>query len=172
MRVRDCLLLCATAALAACGKSRQERQEDVTVCSANQSGAAEISQCLQEQGWSQADADSAGVSRSRELADETAALGALSTRADSQHTAELHACDQVLVDMRDCLTTKYGWETGRATAVDDSVWNSRADAHAREIRACFGPHGAGTGSCLQLHYKWLPRRALAVDDSLRRLNVH
>ena len=171
MRIR--LVLCATIVLAACGKSREERLEDVTACSANQIGAAEISQCLQEHGgWSQGEADSAGVARSRELADETAALGAISARADSQHTAEVHACDQVLVDMRDCLTTKYGWETGRATAVDDSVWNSRADDHAREIRACLGPYGAGTGSCLQLHYKWLPRRALAVDDSLRRLNVH
>jgi hypothetical protein len=173
MRPGACLLLFTGAALAACGKSPQERREDVSACSANQSGAAEIAQCLIEQGgWSQAAADSAGLARSRELADETAALGTLRARADSQYATEVRACDQVLVDVRECLTTRYGWEARRAATVDDSVWNSRADAHARQIRACLGPHGAGTGSCLQLHYKWLPRRALAVDDSLRRLNIH
>jgi hypothetical protein len=173
MRVNVHLLLFTIAALAACGKSAQERREDVAACSANQSGAADISQCLQDQaGWPQARADSAGVARSRDLADETAALGMLSARADSQHTTEVQACDRVLVDMRECLTTRYGWEAARARAVDDSVWSSRANAHAQQIRACLGPHGSGTGSCLQLHYKWLPRRALAVDDSLRRLNVH
>jgi hypothetical protein len=166
-------MLGVSAALAACGKSIEERRDDVSACSANQSGAAEIAQCLLEQGgWSQTAADSAGLARSRELADEAAALGALTARADSQHASEIRACDQVLVDMRECLTTRYGWEAHRAAAVDDSVWNSRAQVHVRQITACLGPHGAGTGSCLQLHYKWLPRRALAVDDSLRRLNVH
>jgi hypothetical protein len=173
MHSRTRLLVLIGVALAACGKSAEHRQEDVAACSANQSGAAEIGQCLQEQGgWSQETADSAGLARSRELSDETAALGVLTARADSQHTDEVRACDRVLVDMRECLTTRYGWDAHRAAMVDDSVWISRAGAHAREIHACLGPHGAGTGGCLQLHYKWLPRRALAVDDSLRRLNVH
>jgi hypothetical protein len=173
MRPGTRLLLLVSAVLAACGKSTERRQEDVAACSANQNGAAEIAQCLLEQGgWSQAAADSAGLARSRELSDESSALGALTARADSQHAAEIHACDQVLVDMRACLTSRYGWEAQRAEVADDSVWNARADAHQREIAACLGPHGAGTGGCLQLHYKWLPRRALAVDDSLRRLNVH
>jgi hypothetical protein len=167
------VLLLVSAALAGCGKSAERRQEDVAACSANQSGAAEIAQCLQESGgWSQTTADSAGLARSRELSDETAALGVLTARADSQHIEEVQACDRSLVDMRECLTTRYGWDARRAATVDDSVWRSRAEAHQREIRACLGPHGAGTGGCLQLHYKWLPRRALAVDDSLRRLNVH
>lgn len=171
MRARAGLLLLSVI-LAACGKSAEERTEDVAACSENQSGAAEIAQCLRDRGgWSQRAADSAGLARSRALADERAALAAMRARADSQHAAEIRACDEVLVDMRECLATRYGWEERQAAAADDSVWKSRAEAHDSQIQACLGPHGVGTGGCLQLHYKWLPRRALAVDDSLRRVNL-
>ena len=83
----------------------------------------------------------------------------------------MEACDQVLVDLKICLITRYGWEEDRATAADDSLWASRSAEHERQIRACMGSRGVGTGACLQLHYKWPSRRALTLDDSIRRANV-
>jgi hypothetical protein len=83
----------------------------------------------------------------------------------------MRACDQLLEDFKTCLLTRYGWQEDQATRTDDSLWTSRSAEHQRQLRACLGPRGIGTGACLQLHYKWSPRRALALDDSIRRANL-
>ncbi|HMA42611.1 MAG TPA: hypothetical protein VKO86_01245 [Gemmatimonadales bacterium] len=164
--------LCLTLALTACGKSAEERRVDVELCSASSTEPAAITRCLREQGgWRAAAAESAGLARAHELDSVRAEIGALNAKSDSQHMAELGACDQVLVDLKTCLLTRFGWEEDQATRADDSLWNSRSAEHQRQIRACLGPRGVGTGACLQLHYKWLPRRALALDDSIRRANL-
>jgi len=149
------------------GKSAEERAVDLQTCSALSGAALEIAQCLQGQGgWSAKAADSAANIRARELDSVKSQIGAMAERADSQHAGELRECDQSLVDLKTCLITRFGWEEDKATAVDDSVWNSRAGEHQREIGSCAGRRGLGAGACLQLHYKWLPRRALALDDSI------
>lgn len=146
---------------------------DLQTCSALSGAALEIAQCLQGQGgWSAKAADSAANIRARELDSVKSQFGAMAERADSQHAGEVRECDQSLVDMKSCLITRFGWEEDKAAVVDDSVWNSRADEHQRQIRSCAGRRGFGAGACLQLHYKWLPRRALALDDSIRRANIN
>jgi len=117
-------------------------------------------------------AESAGLVRARELDSIQTEIAALTARADSQHYDEVRACDRVLVDLKDCLITRYGWEEDRARAADDSLWNSRSADHQVQIQSCLGRRGVGTGACLQLHYKWQPRRALALDDSIRRANIN
>lgn len=159
--------------LVACGKSAEEKAADVETCSATKTSADAIARCLQdESGWKQAAAESAGMARARDLVSLQHELGTITARADTQHSGEVRACDRILVDMKTCLITRFGWEEDRATAVDDSVWRSRTAEHQRQIRACLGRRGVGTGACLQLHYKWQPRRALALDDSIRRANIN
>ncbi len=159
--------------LLGCGKSAEEKAADVAACSATGTSAAAIAQCLREvAGWRAAAAESAGTARASELDSVQTEIGVITARADSQHQAEVRACDRVLVDLRTCLVTRYGWMEDQATAADDSVWNSRSEAHQRQIRSCLGRRGVGTGACLQLHYKWQPRRALALDDSIRRANIN
>ncbi len=165
----------AVVVLVACKgkKTGAERATDLETCTALSTAPLEIAQCLQGQGgWSAAAADSAANLRARELDSVKSQIGAIAARADSQHTSEIRACTQRLVDMKSCLITRFGWEEDLATAADDSVWNSEAAQHLREIRNCAGRRGVGTGACLQLHYKWLPRRALALDDSIRRANIN
>ena len=160
------------AVLAACGKSAEERAIEVESCSATHTSANAIARCLRdESGWRQAAAESAGIARASELDTIQAQIGVITARADTQHAGEVRSCDRVLVDLKSCLITRFGWEEDRAAAVDDSVWNSRSAAHARQIRACLSRRRVGTGACLQLHYKWQPRRALALDDSIRRANL-
>jgi hypothetical protein len=159
-------------AFVACSKSAEQRNRDVETCSADHTTASEIARCLQdERGWKQAVADSAARTRVQELVRLQAEISAITARADSQHAGELHACDAILVDLKTCLITRYGWEEDRAAAADDSLWASRSAEHQRQIRACLGRRGVGTGACLQLHYKWPSRRALALDDSIRRANI-
>lgn len=159
--------------LVGCGKSAQEKAADVVACTATEHAAAAIAKCLREEnGWRQGAADSAGLAQAQEMESVRAELQVMAVRADTQHTGEIHACDRVLVDLKTCLITRYGWEEDRATAADDSLWNSRATDHQRQIRACLGRRAVGTGACLQLHYKWQPRRALALDDSIRRANIN
>lgn len=161
------------AVLVGCGKSPEEKAADVEVCSTTHTTAAAIAQCLHdESGWRQSAADSAGLARAQEMESVRSQITVITARADTQHTGEVRACDRVLVDLKTCLITRYGWEEDRATTADDSVWNSRAADHQRQIRACLGRRAVGTGACLQLHYKWQPRRALALDDSIRRANIN
>ena len=156
----------------ACGKSAEEKAADVVACTATEHAAAAIAKCLREEnGWRQAAADSAGLAQAQEMESVSSQIHVINARADTQHTGEIRACDRVLVDLKTCLITRYGWEEDRATTADDSVWNSRAADHQRQIRACLGRRAVGTGACLQLHYKWQPRRALALDDSIRRANI-
>jgi hypothetical protein len=158
--------------LVACGKSAEERATDVETCSATSTQAAAIARCLHDQsGWSRAAADSAGAARERELSTLQTQLGVIAARADSQHGGELRTCDRVLVDLKSCLITRFGWDEDQAGKTDDSLWASRSAEHQRQIRACLGRRGVGTGACLQLHYKWQPRRALALDDSIRKANL-
>jgi hypothetical protein len=158
--------------LTACGKSAAERVADVESCSATVTSAAAIARCLRASGgWSVAAAESAGVARVRELDSVREEIRAITARADSQHASEVRSCDQVLVDLQSCLITRFGWEEDAARRVDDSLWDSRAAEHQRQIRSCLSRRGVGTGACLQLHYKWLPRRALALDDSIRKANL-
>jgi hypothetical protein len=164
--------LALVALVIACSKSADEKTADVESCSATQTTADAIAQCLREEtGWKPAAAESAGTARAHELDIIEEAIGAIVARADTQHTGEVRACDRVLVDLKTCLITRYGWEEDRATAADDSVWHSRSAAHQRQIQACLSRRRVGTGACLQLHYKWQPRRALALDDSIRRANL-
>lgn len=159
-------------ALVACGKSAEERRTDVELCSVSNTEAAAISKCLREEsGWRAAAAESAGRVRAHELDSVRSEIGVITARADSQHQAEVAACDQKLEDFKTCLLTRFGWEEDQATRTDDSLWNSRSAEHQGQIRSCLGPRGVGTGACLQLHYKWSPRRALALDDSIRRANL-
>ena len=152
-------------------KTAQERASDLETCTALSTAPLEIAQCLQGRGgWSEAAADSAASQRTRELDSVKSQIGEMTARADSQHAAEVHSCDQRLVDLKACLITRYGWEESAATAIDDSLWNSQSTEHLRQIRSCASRRGVGTGACLQLYYKWLPRRALALDDSIRRAN--
>jgi hypothetical protein len=169
---RSPVLLLPCLLLAACGKSPEVRRIDVEQCSATETSAALITRCLQKLGgWSAAKAESAGLARARELDSVTSEIGTITARADSQHADEVHRCDQRLVDLKTCLITRFGWEEDAATRTDDSLWNTRSAEHQREIQACLGRRGVGTGACLQLHYKWLPRRALALDDSIRRAHL-
>ncbi len=159
-------------ALAACGKSAQEKAADLEECSATSTKAPDITKCLKEErGWSGTAAESAGVARQRELDSVSAQIGAITAQADSQHESEMHECDHVLVDLKSCLITRFGWDEDQATKTDDSLWTSRSVLHQRQIRSCLGSRRVGTGACLQLHYKWPPRRALALDDSIRRANL-
>lgn len=158
--------------LAACGKSPAERRADVEQCSTSTTSAAAITLCLRGRGgWAAAAAESAGAARARELDSVQAKLNAIKARTDSEHTEEIHRCDQRLVDLKDCLITRFGWVEDSATRTDDSVWDSRSAEHQRQIQSCLGRNFVGTGACLQLHYKWLPRRALALDDSIRRAHL-
>ena len=153
-------------------KTAEQRTTDLEACTAISTAPLEIAQCLRGRGgWSEAAADSAANQRARELDSVNAQIGAIAARADSQHAAEVRACDARLVDMKSCLITRFGWDETRAAAIDDSTWNGAAAEHQREIRSCASRRGVGTGSCLQLYYKWLPRRALALDDSIRRANI-
>jgi hypothetical protein len=164
--------LALVALLVACGKSAAEKAVDVELCGAMHTSADSIAQCLREaQGWKPAEAESAATARAHQMDSMQAELNLIAARADTQHTAEVRACDRVLVDLKTCLITRYGWEEDRATRVDDSVWNSRSAEHQRQIRTCLSRNRVGTGACLQLHYKWQPRRALALDDSIRRANL-
>jgi hypothetical protein len=166
------LLALLGVAFVACGKSVEERRVDVETCSANHTTASAIARCLHDESrWKQAAADSAALERVRELVSVQAEISTITARADSQHAGELQACDKVLVDLKTCLITRYGWEEDRATAADDSLWAGRSAEHQRQIHACLGRRGVGTGACLQLHYKWPSRRALALDDSIRRANL-
>jgi len=167
------LLVLFGVAFVACGKSSQARTRDVETCSAHHTTASAMARCLQdERGWKQAAADSAALVRVQELGRLQAEINAITARADSQHASEVRACDKILVDLKTCLITRYGWEEDRATAADDTLWASRSAEHQRQIHACLGRRGVGTGACLQLHYKWPSRRALALDDSIRRANLH
>ena len=159
--------------LVGCGKSAEEKAADVSACSATGTTATVIAQCLHDvAGWRQAAADSAGAARASELEAVTSEIGVITARADSQHGEEIRVCDRVLVDLKTCLITRFGWVEDQATAADDSVWTSRSAVHQRQIRSCLGRRAVGTGACLQLHYKWQPRRALALDDSIRRANIN
>ena len=164
----------AVGLLLACAapKTAEQRAADLETCTALSTAPLEIAQCLRGRGgWAEAAADSAANQRARELDSVNAQIGAIAARADSQHAAEIRACDARLVDMKSCLITRFGWDENRAAAVDDSTWNDAASEHQSQIRSCSGRRGVGTGSCLQLYYKWLPRRALALDDSIRRANI-
>jgi hypothetical protein len=165
----------ATLFLVACGanKTAEQRVQDLEACTALSTAPLEIAQCLQGRGgWSEAAADSAASQRARELDSVKSQIGEMTARADSQHTAEVHSCNQQLVDLKLCLITRYGWDENQATAIDDSVWHSQSAEHLRQIRNCSTRRGVGTGACLQLYYKWMPRRALALDDSIRRANIN
>jgi len=164
----------AASFLAACGakKTAEERAGDLETCTALSTAPLEIAQCLRGRGgWSEAAADSAASQRARELDSVKSQIGEMTARADSQHAAEVHSCDQRLVDLKSCLITRFGWDENQATAIDDSIWHSQSPEHLRQIRSCSSRRGVGTGACLQLYYKWLPRRALALDDSIRRANI-
>ncbi len=166
---------CAILLIVACGtkKTAEQRASDLETCTALSTAPLEIAQCLRGQGgWSEAAADSAANQRARELDSVKSQIGVITARADSQHAAEIRSCDQRLVDMKTCLTMRYGWDETQAMAIDDSVWNSQGPEHLSQIRNCSRRRGVGTGACLQLYYKWLPRRALALDDSIRRANIN
>lgn len=166
------LLALLGVAFLACGKSAEERRRDVETCTASLTTASAIARCLHdERGWEQTAADSAALARVQELGRLQAEINAITARADSQHAGEVHACDEVLVDAKTCLITRYGWEEDRAAAADDSLWASRSLEHQRQIHSCLGRRGVGTGACLQLYYKWPVRRALTLDDSIRRANL-
>jgi len=162
------LFAASTILLLACGKSAQEKADDLVLCSNTERTGRGITQCLLNLGgWSRAAAESAGAARQHELDSTNAEIAAIAARTKAERRGQVGQCDAKLVDMKDCLVNRFGWEPFSAAQADESVWVSRGKLHAREIRACGAPR-SGTGACLQLHYKWIPRRALAVDDSLRR----
>ena len=172
MRLPLIPLVLVSVAIAACGKSAQERAADLEECSATSTKAPDITKCLKEErGWSGVAAESAGLARQREQDSVSAQIGVITARADSQHGSELHECDHVLIDLKSCLITRFGWDEDQATKTDDSLWTSRSVLHQRQIRSCLSGRRVGTGACLQLHYKWPPGRALALDDSIRKANL-
>ena len=162
------LLVLATVALASCGKSAQDKADDVLLCSNLESTGSGMTKCLLDQGgWKRAAAESAGAARQHEVDSTNAQIAAIAARTETQQHGQIGLCDATLVDMKDCLVTRFGWDAYRAAVVDDSVWRTQARLHAKQLKSCGAPR-SGTGMCLQLRYKWIPRRALAIDDSLRR----
>jgi len=167
MRFATLTALAALAALA-CSKSVADRSQDVAFCS----GAADsvwIAGCLRARGWDSIPADSAGAIRAIEL-DSMFRWQADSTwQADqATHTADLERCATRRGDLAQCLRLA-GWPAERATAVGDSLWNTRAEDHQHQVERCVqGSAGGNIADCLMLYYKWDSGRALAANDSVQR----
>jgi len=163
----------AVAALAvlACGKSPEERARDVGVC-ADTAHAGRIASCLRGRSWDSLPSESAGAVRAAEL-DSMFRWQADSTwQADrATHEADIARCAGRRGDLAQCLRLA-GWPAERATVVAESLWNTRADEHRRQVERCVrGSAGGNIADCLMLYYKWDAARALAANDSVQRARV-
>ena len=165
--------LAATIALAAlaCRKTAADRSQDVAFCS----GTADvtwIAGCLRARGWDSLPAESAGAVRAAEL-DSMYRWQADSTWATDQatHDADLERCATRRGDLSQCLRLA-GWPAERATTVAESLWNTRAEDHQRQIERCVqGSAGGNIADCLMLYYKWDSGRALAANDSVQKARM-
>ena len=162
--------LAAVAGLAAlaCGKSPEARARDVGICSDTADGGR-IAACLRGRGWDSLPSESAGAVRAVEL-DSMFRWQADSTwQADqATHAADLERCATRRGDLAQCLRLA-GWPAERATAVADSLWDTRAEDHQRQVERCVqGSAGGNIADCLMLYYKWDSGRALAANDSVQR----
>lgn len=157
-----------TLAALACGKSPEERARDVSVCSDTADGGR-IAACLRGRGWDSLPSESAGAVQAAQLdsmfrwqADSTWALDA------AAHAADLDRCATRRGDLAQCLRLA-GWPAERATAVAESLWNTRAEDHVRQVERCVqGSAGGNIADCLMLYYQWTVSRALAANDSVQR----
>jgi hypothetical protein len=166
-------ILAAAVPLAAlaCGRSPEARARDVAVC-ADTSDAHRIAACLRTRGWDSLPAESIALVRARELdslfrrqADSAWQLD------DSAHVADLERCTTRRGDLAQCLRLA-GWPPARATAVAESLWNTRAEDHQRQVERCVGGSGGGNiADCLMLYYQWDVGRALAANDSIQRARL-
>lgn len=160
-----------------CTKSEAGRQREVQSCSAINSKAEEIAQCLVTRyDWDAAEAHGAAQVRQRELDSTMAWLEDSAWNADSlAHGRAVRECqsgirrgDLGASNLETCLLLRFGWEERRAVATTDSLWARDAARHRREVRDCAGHGVAGSASCLMLRYGWPTQRAQAVYDSLLR----
>jgi hypothetical protein len=152
----------------ACGKSPEERTRDVSVCS-DTAAAGRIAACLRGRGWDSLPSESAGTVRAVEL-DSMFRWQADSTWQVDQaaHAADVERCAPRRGDLAQCLRLA-GWPAERATAVAESLWNTRAEDHQRQVQRCVqGSAGGNIADCLMLYYKWDSGRALAANDSVQR----
>jgi hypothetical protein len=157
----------ALAALA-CGKSPDERARDVGVC-ADTADARRIAACLRGRGWDSLPAESAAVVHAAALdsmfrwqVDSTWELDS------ATHAADVQRCTTRRGDLAQCLRLA-GWPAERATAVAESLWNTRSDEHVRQVERCVSGSGGGNiADCLMLDYQWESGRALAANDSVQR----
>lgn len=153
--------------LVACGKSADERARDVGVC-ADTADATRIAACLEGRGWDAAPAESAAAAAATAL-DSMYRWQLDSTwRVDmASHAADVERCLARRGEVEQCLRLA-GWPPPRALATAESLWNTRADEHHRQIDRCVrGSGGGNIADCLMLYYKWTPARALAANDSVQ-----
>jgi hypothetical protein len=165
---RAVCFLTITLAVLACGKSPEERARDVGICS-DTADAGRIATCLRGRGWDSLPAESAGAIRAAVL-DSMFRWQADSTwRADdATHAADVRRCAGRRGDLAQCLRL-VGWPADRATAVAESLWNTRSEEHRRQVERCVrGSAGGNIADCLMLYYKWDATRALAANDSVQR----
>jgi hypothetical protein len=159
------------AATAGCGKSPEERREEVLECSRVNSQAELIALCLvSDHNWKDSAADAAGAGRAHELDSIRQFQEDSAWNVDRvQHRADVRGCsggDQ----MRECLRSR-GWPDARALRTADSLWAADAGRHRDQVRRCAGQRAAPIASCLVLNYRWSNERALATQDSVVRARL-
>ena len=167
MRLATLVATLALAALA-CGKSREERARDIGICSDTAVGGR-IAACLRGRGWDSLPSESAGAIRAVELDSMFRSQADSTWQVDqATHTADIERCATRRGDLAQCLRLA-GWPAERATAVADSLWNTRAEEHQGQVERCVrGSAGGNIADCLMLYYKWDASRALAANDSVQR----
>ncbi len=157
--------------LLGCGKSEEEKRDEVARCGGLSSDADVIAVCLMtEHKWKDGPADSAGKREAFRLDSMRAAQEAAMWNSDSvRHKAALKACNATN-DAKECLLVRHGWPADRAARAAESVWARDAATHGRQIRSCSRSQGP-IASCLMLNYKWNAPRAMATEDSVRRARL-
>lgn len=164
-------LLALAAAVAACGKKRNQRAE-VVECSGISLDTKGTTQCLvQLYRWSVADATLAATARHRELDSLKAWKEDSVWNLDaSKHRRDLQACRRGADALNSCLLVA-GWPLSRVRATAESLWQAELPQHQRELRNCMSRRDVNLSSCLTLYYKWDSDRALATADSVTRVRL-
>ena len=162
---------CLVAVAAGCGKSPEERREEVLECSRVNSQAELIALCLvSDHKWEDSAADRAGAGRAHELDSIRQFQEDSAWDVDRvQHRADVRGCtggDQ----MRECLRSR-GWPDARALRTADSLWAADGVRHRDQVRRCASQRTAPIASCLVLNYRWSNERALAIQDSIVRARL-
>jgi hypothetical protein len=134
MRFTTLAAVVGLAALA-CGKSPEARARDVGICSDTADGGR-IAACLRGRGWDSLPSESAGAVRAVELDSMFRWQSDSTWQADqATHAADLERCAPRRGDLAQCLRLA-GWPAELATAVAESLWNTRAEDHQRQVERC------------------------------------